>query len=188
MSDVDIHITNNSGLAAEFLDSFGRRAETGIRRALRRSLNAMRTDAYKEARQEYNIRVADVRKAFSSRIWGNPPIGQATFSGRKIPLIRFSPRPAGVTRRRPPGGVSVMVKAQRKAISGSFVARMRSGHLGVFQRHGDDRLPIEEKFGPALAQMLDNPEVNERIRERAAERFDKNLQHEFEYAIKQGAR
>jgi hypothetical protein len=146
----------------------------------------MRTDAYREARKDYTIRAADVRQAFTSRIWGSPPMGQATFSGRKIPLVRFSPRPAGVTRRRPPGGVSVLVKAQRKRITGSFVARMKSGHLGIFQRQGTDRLPIEEKFGPALAQMLDNPEVNERIRERAAERFDKNLRHEFDFALKQG--
>jgi hypothetical protein len=189
MSAVEIRIASTGSERAErFLATFGARAGTGVRRALRRSLAGMRTDAYEAAKQEYNIRLADVRKAFTSRIWGNPPVGQATFSGGKIPLIRFAPRPAGVTRRRPPGGVSVVVKAQRKAIAGSFVARMRSGHLGVFQRYAKERLPIEEKFGPALAQMLDNPEVRERIEQRAAERFEKNLEHEIAFAVKQGGR
>lgn len=81
-----------------------------------------------------------------------------------------------------------MIKQQRKIIAGSFVARMRSGHIGLFARRGKPRLPIDEIYTSAIAQMLDNPEVRERIQEKAAERFEKNLAHEIEFALQQEAR
>lgn len=195
MPIIDIKVESNVAKANEFIEAFGKGTEIAVRRALRRTLIGIRADAYKEARKQYNIKVADVRKGFTSRTWGSPPVGQATFSGGKIPLMRFSPRPAGVTLRKPPVGVSIMVKAQRKIITGSFVARMKKGfkgvatnHLGVFQRSGDDRLPIKEKFGPSLAEMLDNPAVREGIIQLAADRFQKNLDHEIDFFTKQGGR
>jgi hypothetical protein len=207
MIDVNIHIRSDAQIAGEFLQSFGRRAEIGVKRALRRSLNGMPRDAFGALKEQYNVKAGDVRKSFRSYIWGNPPVGQGTFTGRPVPLVRFAPRPAGITQRRPAAGVSVMVKAQRKAISGAFIARVaprvgntftqrsaqivsrgRAGHIGVFQRRGRKRLPIKELYGPSLARMLDNPEVNEQIRRRAAERFETALRHEIGYLIKQGVR
>lgn len=198
---IAMRIDADSGLVADFLDGFGGKASAAIRRALKRTLTGMRKAGYEEARREYNIRYADVQKAFVSNIWGTPPVAQGTFSGSRIKLMRFDPRPASITRKRPPVGVSVLVKDQRKPIRGSFIARMRSGHIGVFQRTGafgrknpktgkdDWRLEkIDELEGPALAQMLNNPLVSERIQERSRERFDKELRHEIDFVLKGGLR
>ncbi len=190
MSAIDVRISTNSDLAAEFVRAFGDRAKVGIRRSLRRALAGIGKDSFAEARKEYpSISARDVKKSLTSRIWGDPPIGQASFSGRVVPLIGFSPRPSRVTRRRPPAGVSVLVKAQRKVIGGSFIASVRAGktkfHVGVFVRQGAARLPIRQLFGPSIPQMLANPAVSEQIQERAAERFEKALRHEIDYAASQ---
>ncbi len=188
MSAINIHIKSDVQIADEFLRAFGRRAEVGVKRALRRALNGMPVDAFGALKEAYNIKAGDVKKAFQSRIWGNPPVGQGTFTGRPVPLARFAPHPSSITKQRPAAGVSVMVKARRKAIRGAFIARMAAGHVGVFQRKGKERLPIKELYGPSLAGMLENPEVNERIQRRAAERFETALRHEIDYLLGRGGR
>lgn len=38
----------------------------------------------------------------------------------------------------------------------AFIARMQSGHTGMFERDGSKRLPISEFMGPSTAQMAGN--------------------------------
>jgi hypothetical protein len=207
--DVVYIASGNIEAAAHFLEAFGTRAETGIKRALRRSLNGMSKDAFEALGGQYRIKARDVRKAFFSVIWANPPAAQGSFTGRRIPLIRLAPRPASITKRRPPGGVSILKAGQRESYPQAFLARMtprvsnaiftkrsrsriernRSGaHLGVFERVGRERLPIKERFGPSVAEMLDTPESVATIQNRAGERFEKNLRHEIDYVLGQEAR
>ena len=42
------------------------------------------------------------------------------------------------------GKVSVKIKGKRKTIRRAFVAKMKSGHTGVFRRRGKKRLEIDE--------------------------------------------
>lgn len=42
------------------------------------------------------------------------------------------------------GKVSVKIKGKRKTIRRAFVAKMKSGHTGVFRRRGKKRFPIDE--------------------------------------------
>lgn len=70
-------------------------------------------------------------------------------SGKPIPIVAY---PHAQTRR----GVRVSINKNggSKVITSAFVATMKSGHTGVFQRRGKDRLPIEEKFSTKVSDVF----------------------------------
>lgn len=173
-----------------FLMAFGKEAERAVVRSVNRAVQGIETDGVKLIRQEYNIKAGDVRKAFKIKRAGNGVLEAAAIvSGGRIPLIRFGARPAKLGGRKPLKGVSVLVKKARKTIRHSFVARMKSGHVGVFQRDRNRRLPISEKFSLAVPQMLENPVVIEQIQEGVLKRYERTLTHEINLALnKMGAR
>lgn len=54
-------------------------------------------------------------------------------------------------------GVRVAINTGvRHLIPGAFVARMKSGHEGVFQRDGKARLPIDELFTSRISDVFDD--------------------------------
>lgn len=88
--------------------------------------------------------------------------GKIIINRKGIPLYEFSPRPTqpGKTKA---AGVSVKVKKQepRKVLAHTFIAQMKSGHVGIFERRGrgnkrSPRLPIDERFGPTPLGVFAN--------------------------------
>lgn len=63
---------------------------------------------------------------------------------------------ASLPHRQTKRGVSVTINAAggRKLIKSAFVARMRSGHVGVFRREGGKRLPIREAYTTRLSDVF----------------------------------
>ena len=63
----------------------------------------------------------------------------------------------------------------------AFVARMGSGHTGIFERTGGmtghDKDEVEELYGPSVPQMLGSEEVAEKLTKEAMESFEKDLDH-----------
>ena len=74
------------------------------------------------------------------------------------------------------------MKGEGGTIAHAFLAKMRSGHIGVFQRggHGANNasLPIEKLSGPSTPQMLGSPTVADFIQKRMEERLAVNVEHE----------
>jgi len=68
----------------------------------------------------------------------------------------------------------------RRSYPGTFAAKTRTGHLGVWQRRSASRLPIDEQYEavypPILARM-------ERIEDEAQVRFERLLRQEIQYAL-----
>jgi hypothetical protein len=115
-----------------------------------------------------------------------------------IPLYQFE----GVTPREvmpsAKGPVRTAVKQGGGAnLSRSFVAKMPSGHIGVFEREEDARkdsvsrkgkkntahVHIYELFGPSIAGMFGREketEINIAVREKAMENLDKYVINELE--------
>lgn len=187
---INLDQNNCTEKAEMFLRNLGRQAQPAIARALNRVAKGVPTDSVKEVRKEYNVKAGPVRKSFEIKKAKPAALeARAKASGHKVPLINFGARPSSPGRRKPALGVSVQVKKQRKVLRHSFVARMKSGHIGVFQREGEFRLPIEQKFGPSIPEMISNEKVINLIQENANERFKKNLDHEIDYVLqKMGAR
>lgn len=84
----------------------------------------------------------------------------------RLPLTVFGPRQ---TRR----GVSYKFGGGRKVVESAFMAKMKSGHEGVFKRVGKQRLPITELAGPSLGHVFAKfrPQVSDTVVRTFQERF-----------------
>lgn len=145
--------------------------------ALNRTITSVQTEANRKIRERYNLRASAVRKqmrigrANKSRLFA-----ELVVSGRRIPLVEFSARQNSK-------GVSVRVTRERKTVRTAFIARMKSGHVGVFARTSKKRLPIEELFSISLPRAFTQKQILAAVRKKAAERFP----IEFERAARYGS-
>lgn len=77
---------------------------------------------------------------------------------KQIPILQLRARQVGQGPRRP-GGVSFVFEGASKTIPDAFIAKMRSGHTGVFTRRGRQRLPIIEAKGPSIRTLFERSEA-----------------------------
>lgn len=116
-------------------------------------------------------------------------------TGRHIPLIAFSARKAK-------GGVVATAWGKRKLYKGAFIAKVQSGHRGVFKRSGSRRgdlkrvkkganvgqryrpqLSIAELFGPSVATVFKNIEVTNVMKGVIKSKFPKIFRRELEFRL-----
>lgn len=123
--------------------------KAALKRALKKAgataLRDMRAEASKRVRERKRIKGAYIRQALTLRRPKGGDISSMEWavdvSGGAVPLVAY---PHRQTKK----GVSVEVnRGKRTLLAGSFVATMKSGHVGVFRRRGKARLPIEELRG-----------------------------------------
>jgi len=147
-------------------------------RAMNRTMQTVRTAATRALAEDVGITQRDVRKSMELRRARSSdyPNLEATLivTGRRIPLFAFRARQ---TRQ----GVSYRLPGGRTLAPSAFLARMRSGHEGVFRRRGRARLPIDELRGPSLPYVLGKQRIMEALRTLAGTAFPKNLDHEIEF-------
>lgn len=99
---------------------------------------------------------------------------------KRIPLFDLRPSPSTPEAKKPRRGVSYLSRSGRKRIAGSFIARMKSGHVGVFKRAKDaKRLPIVELFGPSIALVFTRDDVQAAMRKVVTERLPRELKRNF---------
>lgn len=112
-------------------------------------------------------------------------------NAKRIPLIDFGAKGPEPSRGRG-RGVTVKSSGGRRTIPNAFIATMRSGHRGVFQRvagasgrrgpgRNRSQLPIRELFGPSIWQVFRKLEHIGIARGR--EQLIKNLQSEFRFVL-----
>ena len=124
--------------------------------------------------------------------------GRIDFSGRAaVPLIEYvlgskEPVPTMPRFYRTPEaervkGVKVKVRRTKKPVilKKHFLARMKSGHVGVFERSGESRLPIDEGHTHSFLQYLNRDLVADELEERVWEKFEDNVMHEASYVLQQ---
>ena len=161
-------------------------ASKAIVNALNRSVEGARTDAVKKVRERYIIKAKDVRDTIQ--------IKKATYddltaivkaSGSPVALSKFKITPSSPpkTRRKKPI-IARVTRGGGGPIPGAFVAKMESGHVGVFERVGKARLPIKQLYGPSVPQMLGHESVTEYVEEQAREKVEKRLEHEINRLLK----
>jgi len=175
---------NHSG-AKDGFRKLRERARPAIVRALNRSIASAKTAMVREVAKDLGLKASDVR----DRIWTNEATLtrlQATLlaSPQRIPLIDFKAR--GPEPSRGKGrGVTAKLPGGAGRYPNAFIATMRSGHRGVFQRTGSRRTPITELHGPSIARSFTK---NVRIGiARGAEQLVKNLRSEFKFAMSRAA-
>jgi hypothetical protein len=73
-------------------------------------------------------------------------------------------------------------------VAGAFIARMLSGHRGVFKRRAVPRLPIVELFGPSLPRVFTRATIAAARTRLAGELLAKNLAHEIQFLVRGSSR
>ncbi len=167
--------------------------EKAIVSTINKSIYGAKTDSTKRVTQEYVIKQARVREVIQVLKASKNNLSARIISrGRPRALTYFKTNPRDVPRKR----LKKLLRAQVKKgaggpIKNAFLARMESGHLGVFHRTGKKRKKdktnlesIEQNYGPSIAQMLGAKSVVAYVEEKAQKRIEKNLNHEIERILK----
>src|SRR4029450_7935439 len=95
-------------------------------------------------------------------------------SGKAIPMIKFRPR------ERRPDGVTITVAGKAERYKRAFIATVKHGHVGVFERKGRERLPIRELYGPSIPGMLRRTDVLPVILDAMSKRLVANLMRQID--------
>lgn len=162
------------------LGSLQRNTHIAIVRSLKRAATSARTVAVRVIAQDMGIKQADVRKAMEikqGRVESEHTIALEV-TGARIPLVKWVRNPIPGVRRR--GGVSARLPGGAGRYPRAFVARMKSGHVGVYARRDRARLPIDELYGPSIVGVFAKHKPE--IAEAGQEALVKNLAHELEWA------
>lgn len=146
--------------------------------AMRRATASAKTEAGRFAAGEYNISKGTfmARTAVKTRMSGGSggvASVSVTFSGQVIPLIAFGAKGG-------PGGVSVTVKRNggHATLGRAFQAAIY-GNVGIWEREGRPRFPVEQLYGPSTGHMMQNENVVEQMDETIERVFSARLEHEM---------
>lgn len=196
MSTIELTTDANFGRARELLAQFGDLVKPAVMRGINRAAEGLPKYITHSLRGEYNLPASRIRRTFAVR---RASVGDLLATVRStsgaMPLYLFGARPSKPGRSTG-AGVAVDVQGRKIVEGGTFVARMKSGHIGVFKRTGDStRMPIHELFGPSVPTMVEA--MDERsgggfsgeIADEADRRFGARIGHEVDQLLKRmGAR
>jgi hypothetical protein len=131
---------------------------------------------------DMGLKAGDVRE----RIWktdarADRPHATLFASPTRVPLIDFSARETRSTRGKGRGVTAKMPGGAGK-YPHAFIATMRSGHRGVFQRQGRGRFPIYELTGVSIVFVFAKHVAVGLAR--GEEQLIKNLQSELRFALR----
>jgi hypothetical protein len=181
----------DTSAAVSAFEALGWKANIAVSRALNRTATSERAALSRAIASDMGLNVGTVKDAIS--------IEQATAGrlsvrivakGKRIPLIDFKAKGPEPSRGRG-RGVVAKLPGGRGQYAHAFIATMRSGHRGVFQRvpngsrHGAapnrSQLPIYELFGPSIVKVFEK-----QVPVGEARRTDlllQNVQHELGFAL-----
>ena len=168
---VNLILSGIPGGAQKAFSSVIRRANSTVKAETVRQITGTYAISAQRVRAGGNIR-AQVQKADGG------VVGTVTFAGYKLPLYRFNVTPT-LPIQRAEVKAAVMRGNGQTPFAHAFIARMKSGHTGMFERKTGRSLPITEFMAQSTAQMAGNEEVLEQVSEKAQETVNKRIEHEI---------
>ena len=161
-----------------------------LQRALGKTLTKLKSKFVKGVSAEALLQQKFIRAGLyqSSVTWdGDEAHGYLGGTQGKQPLFRYKASPSGPSVRRPPVGASahVLRASGMQTIKGSFVAQMKSGHIGLFWRKPGSRLEITELLGPSVQFFFSRDSIRIPIEDQTDEIFVGFLQHEVAFLTRQ---
>ena len=173
-------------------------AEKAVSRALNRALEGARTEAARLMKERYTMKVSDFKKQFVI-IKASPShlVARIMTRGARVAITEFKHLPQNPPRQK---GIPVsarkkvtteIVAGQTKGWSHAFLARMKSGHLGLWTRSETEttkkgKQVIHEFFSLGIPQMFGYGPIIRRVMETAGERLDRELDHQIEFILSGG--
>lgn len=190
---IDVDSDAISRLQDALLSSDGKRSfetqlKISIGSVLKRTGQAMRTEAWRAVKEEYtvkqkgfyqNTRVKSVKQLGGSAgfDWGNS-VAEIAFAGYKIPLSKFDINPT-----RPKQqivSVSVLKNGGNKQLRHAYVADLGTHGMGLFEGVSNTRRTRSKQlYGPSGIQMMANERTEDNVTEAAMETIDKRIEHEI---------
>lgn len=171
--------------AEELLKGMPGAAQKAAKTAIRKTVQGAKKDATQKAKERYTIKPSYITRTMRFDFGAGGLSASFRSKGRVNDLAYFRHLPQSVPKHRPPVGeylYSQVVKGEGGTIAHAFLAKMKSGHIGVFQRgqHGANTasLPIQKMSGPSTPQMLGSPTVSEFIQAQMEKRLAVNVEHE----------
>ncbi|WP_238649758.1 phage tail protein [Paenibacillus piscarius] len=149
--------------------------------ALNRTSQRLKTESGRKARETYIVKSKAVTDQVVLKRGSLSNLNsELRWKGGNIPIVKFRTNPKALGGKKPRVLKAAVKRAGgNKAIDKAFIARMSSGHIGIFRRTARPRLPVEEIYGPAVPVMLNNPGVTEHLENVAVEEMDKRMEHEL---------
>jgi len=189
-----VSVTSNlNEVKARYSDASSRVVAPAAARALNRTAVTVRREVSSKIRLTYALPAADVKEQI--RIM---PATKARLevrivaSGKRIPLYSFSAKQLKIRRGGKGGQVTVKVlrAGGRKVVTGRkgltgrpFIATMKSGHTGVFQRVGKGRLKIKELFSIDVPSAMVSQRLSKALRGVATSRFAIEFNRELKFRL-----
>lgn len=168
--------------AADLLREFPGVVDRLSKRAVRKSVSGVQRQAVQKISERYTVEKKRIRPTLSVSFRGS----SASFSsrGRVSDLSYFKHNPRRVPTRRPAKGrylYSEVVRGQGGTIAHAFLARMQSGHVGVFHRvNGNESMPIQKNYAPSVPQMLGSPSIRSYMEKHLQKRLSGAVEREVD--------
>jgi hypothetical protein len=189
---------------ATYLDQ--QKVGRGINSAINKMSSQLRTEAVRIILEIYTLPAARARQYIrvTQRARGERYEAIVVGRGQGLALSYFNVRQVGVaasrkairytrkagtlkTGARYGGDISYEVVRGKKEIlttdPKAFLAKMKSGHLGVFHRSGKGRTPIVEEFRVGVGLALGSKKTQDRLDLYVNDKFPAILEHEVLFAL-----
>lgn len=147
--------------------------------AIKRAGDTAKTQAGQFAAAEYTINKGEFMRNVTEKTTISGDSGglvsmKISYAGHVLPLLTFNTR---FSRR---GSLTTQVKRNGGAatLQHAFAAKV-FGPIAVFERVGSPRFPVEQKFGPSTAHMMENERVTEQMDATIRETFERRMEHEI---------
>lgn len=172
------------------IDSLKKKFPQAVKRALKRAGTSGRAEMVRRISADTGLTQTAVRKEIRVNLVGDTAV-ELEVTGQRIPLIAFGAKGPEPSRGRG-AGVTYRLPGSRGRAEHAFIAKMPTGHRGVYARTPGARatkkgrswteLPIVELFGPSLVKVFEKylPEGAAR----AQEALVNNVRSEISFAMR----
>lgn len=147
--------------------------------ALKRAGDTAKTRAGQFAAAEYTINKGDFMRNVNQKSHITSQAGSLVsmsinYAGNVLPLLTFN------TKFSRNGFLQTQVKrgGASTVLEHAFAARV-FGPIGVYERLGSERFPVEQKYGPSTTHMMQNETVVEKMDKTVRDTFEQRLEHEI---------
>lgn len=177
--------------------------ENGVKRAItsaiNHSLGKAKTKLKKKITQEYYIKSSDVEKTLSIKKANYSTLaGTISSRSKRTSLTKLKIKKSGtsiLSGVRKSNGIKLL-RGKDELFGKPFTAKMKNGHIGVFQRKTKQRIgvgmgssseqenPIQELYTLSIPQMAGEKGVQKYIEEEAEKMVNERFEHEVERILK----
>ena len=177
MSGIGIEISSETMERVQaLLANIPKGAERAYSNAINRGISRVKSAAWRNVKQVYTVQSSALNAATNTSV-------QKASTGNLAGFVRFAGYKIKVSPKQP--GSKKLVHAAVKKGGGAvfesaFIAAMKSGHIGVFEREGKKRLPVSEFMGLSAAQMVGEETVSTQVQEEAQKLVNERLEHEID--------